>query len=395
MFSIFEENRNQSCYNKIQNCIVDSELDLILEKNIMKNICLIFYIGISGFLNAQQTENIILITSDGLRWQDIFQGMDSAIANNPKFNENDSNYIFQTFWDDDELKRRKKLLPFFWSTIRDKGQIYGNRKYANHVNVVNPYKISFPGYHEILTGYADTLIKSNSHPANPNVTILEFLNQQSQFNGRVAAFAAWDAFDRIINEERSKIPVVNGFEPTGGNNPSSNEKLLNEMLKNSYRPWGEEECLDMFTHYSAIEHLKTKKPKVLYISYGETDEWAHYQRYRSYLDAARQVDKWIQQIWEFVQSDPQYKNKTSILFTTDHGRGIETKERWTDHGKSIDGSSEIWFAIMGPDITASGEVKLKMEIYQDQFAQTIAKLLGFTYKADHPISPEIKSVLSK
>lgn len=26
-------------------------------------------------------------------------------------------------------------------------------------------------------------------------------------------------------------------------------------------------------------------------------------------------------IWEFVQTDPQYKNKTALLITVDHGRG--------------------------------------------------------------------------
>ncbi|HLF47180.1 MAG TPA: hypothetical protein VI548_12185, partial [Chitinophagaceae bacterium] len=64
-------------------------------------------------------------------------------------------------------------------------------------------------------------------------------------------------------------------------------------------------------------------------------------------------------------------------------------------GKSVSDASEMWFAVMGPGIPASGEVKTEMQIYQDQFAQTMAKLLGFTYKASHPVSPEIKSVFKK
>ena len=43
------------------------------------------------------------------------------------------------------------------------------------------------------------------------------------------------------------------------------------MLLNSFKPFGEEECLDVFTHYAAMEYLKMRKPKVLYISYGETE----------------------------------------------------------------------------------------------------------------------------
>jgi hypothetical protein len=36
--------------------------------------------------------------------------------------------------------------------------------------------------------------------------------------------------------------------------------------------------------------------------------------YRSYLDAAHQVDAWIKEIWDYVQNDPQYKDKTALVF---------------------------------------------------------------------------------
>src|SRR4030095_10233087 len=70
---------------------------------------------------GQTAENIIIITTDGYRWQELFKGMDSAIANNPKFNQGDSNYIFERYWSNDENERRKKLMPFFWSTIVTRG----------------------------------------------------------------------------------------------------------------------------------------------------------------------------------------------------------------------------------------------------------------------------------
>jgi len=345
--------------------------------------------------SAQKTENIIIITTDGFRWQELFKGMDSAIANNPKFNEGDSSEIFEKYWAKDETIRRKKLMPFFWNTINAKGQIYGNRSAGNKVNNANPYWFSYPGYSEIMTGYADTAINSNSFPPNPNVTVLEFFNLQPKLKGKVSAFGAWNAFDRILNEKRSGIPVINAFDATGGKNPTPSEKLINAMLKDAYRPWNEDECLDVFTHYAALEHLKTRKPKVLYISYGETDEWAHAGKYRSYLGAAKQVDEWIKQIWDFVQSDPQYKNKTSLFITTDDGRGDAIKKEWRDHGQDVKDAYQIWFAVIGPEVSAKGEMKNETQLYQDQFAQTFAKLMGYTYKAKHPVSPEVKSVLEK
>ncbi len=139
------------------------------------------------------------------------------------------------------------------------------------------------------------------------------------------------------------------------------------------------------------QELKTRKSKVLYISYGETDEWAHGGKYSYYLDAAHQFDAWVKEIWDFVQADPQYKNKTTLFITTDHGRGDIIKEKWTTHGKAIEDADQIWCAILGPNTPATGEMKTASQVYQKQFAQTIAKIMGYTFKAGHPVAEEIKT----
>jgi Type I phosphodiesterase / nucleotide pyrophosphatase len=355
----------------------------------MKKTILPFLLFMSSAAFSQNVENIIIITTDGLRWQEVFGGMDSAIANNKKFNQDDSAAIYKKYWAADAVERRKKLMPFTWSVIESNGQLYGNRKLGNKIDNANPYWFSYPGYSEIFTGYADTLINRNDYPPNPHVTVLEFLNSQPGYKNKVAAFGAWDAFDRILNQGRSKIPVFSAFDKFGGTNPNATEKLLNTLSEDGYKPFGDAECLDVFTHYAALNYLHTKKPKVLYISYGETDEWAHTGHYRDYLNAANMVDKWIKDIWNYVQSDPYYKNKTAIFITTDHGRGDINKEEWTSHNNKIKDSYQIWMAAMGPGIKAKGEVKTAGQLYQKQFAQTIAGLLGFVYKADHPVAERI------
>lgn len=356
----------------------------------MKNIIIVFALFSSFPAYSQTAENIIIITTDGLRWQEVFTGMDSAIANNAKFNQDDSATIFKKFWADNPVERRKKIMPFLWSTIETNGQIYGNRNFNNKVDNANPYWFSYPGYNEIFTGYADTLINRNDYPPNPNITVLEFLNWLPKYKNKVAAFGAWDAFDRILNEERGKFPVYSAFDLFGGTKPNATEKVINMLLKDSYKPFGEAECLDVFTHYGAMNYLQTKKPKVLYISYGETDEWAHSGRYKDYLNAAAMVDKWIQDIWNYIQTDPFYKNKTAIFITTDHGRGDANKEEWTSHNSKISDSYQIWFAAMGPGIHAKGEVKASQQMYQKQFAQTIAALLGLKFTAEHPVAEKIE-----
>ena len=367
-----------------------------IQKNYtMKKLFLTAFVLISFIGSAQKTENIIVITTDGFRWQEVFKGLDPAIANDKKFNQGDSTYIYKNYAGADYASSRKKIMPFFWSEIVSKGQIYGNRDLGNKVDVANPYWFSYPGYSEIMTGNVDLKVNSNSYKANPNVNILEYLNQQPKIKGKTAAFGAWDAFDRILNEERSGFPVISAFDNVGGSKPTPTQKLLNDMRNNSYKPFNEGECLDVFTHYQAMNELKTNKPKVLYVAYGETDEWAHHGQYKSYLDAANQVDKWIKEIWDFVQNDPQYKNKTTIFITVDHGRGDKIKTQWTDHGSDIAGASQIWFAAMGPEIAPKGEIKTESQIYQKQFAQTIAKIMGYTFSADHPVDTEVKEVFKK
>ena len=101
------------------------------------------------------------------------------------------------------------------------------------------------------------------------------------------------------------------------------------------------------------------------------------------------MDEWIKNIWNYVQSNPQYKDKTTLVITSDHGRGDKVKEEWTSHNNKIAGADEIWFAVIGPDSPVRGEVKDNVQLYQQQFAQSIAKLMGYTYKATHPIADEI------
>jgi hypothetical protein len=354
----------------------------------LKTLLLAVFVGASTICNAQQRiKNVIVVVTDGFRWQEFFNGADRQLATSKKFSQGDSAAMLKKYWDSDSKISRTKVLPFIWGTIAKKGQIYGNRNTGNLMNTANPYWFSYPGYNEILTGYPDIAVNSNDYKANPNVTVLEYLNKQPAFKGKVAAYASWDAFDRIFNKERARFPVVAAFENTGGAHPTTKEKLLNTMLANSYRPFNDDECLDVFTHYEAMEYLKEHKPRVMFIGYGETDEWAHAGKYYSYLNAAHQVDKWLSDLWGYIQSDPNYKDQTALVITTDHGRGLG--DEWTTHGAKVKGASEMWVAIMGPGIAAKGEVTAPMQNYQQQIAQTVASLLGTKFIAEHPVADKL------
>ncbi|MBX3240574.1 MAG: hypothetical protein KIT80_00955 [Chitinophagaceae bacterium] len=339
----------------------------------------------------QKAENIIIVTTDGLRWQEVFGGMDSSLADNPRFNQGERDLLYKKYGAATAMERRKKLFPFIWQAFASQGQLYGNRAYGNRVNTANPYWFSYPGYNEIFTGFPDTAINTNAYRDNPHVTVLEYLHQLPEFKGRIAAFGSWEAYTRILNKKRAGFPVMASFDSISWEGATEKEQLINALKQESFRAQENEGCMDVFTHFQAMEYMKIRKPKVLYIAYLETDEWAHAGNYKYYLQSAAKVDAWLKDIWNYIQSDPFYKDKTALLITTDHGRGDKVKEKWTSHG-GVEGADQVWIGVMGPGIPARGEVKTGMQLYQKQIAQTIALLLNRKYTATHPVADAISQI---
>lgn len=346
---------------------------------------------VSGLIaQFPKTENIIIVTLDGMRWQEVYKGVDETLMNDSAYNR-DAKRMKEKFWADTEQERRKKLFPFLWTTIEKQGRLYGNRKFDNKVDNSNPYWFSYPGYNEIFTGYPDTAVNSNDKIWNKNENVLEFLNKQKGFTGKIAAFATWDVFPYILNEPRSGVYVNADVDSMTFDHPVL--KMLNDMQFLTTRPVGVRP--DIITYMAAREYLKTYHPRVLYIAFDETDDFAHGGMYDQYIGSAHSQDAMIADIWNTVQALPQYKNKTTLLITVDHGRGDKVKSNWKHHGSKIEDAHEIWLAVMGPDTKPSGEMKEPVQLYQKQIAATIASLLGYNFTANHPVAAPISEINKK
>jgi arylsulfatase A-like enzyme len=197
--------------------------------------------------NARQhkTENVVIITMDGMRWQEVFGGIDSVLLMNKSYTREPDD-LKKRFWSKDAEERREKLFPFFWTKIKADGQLYGNRNIGN---------------------------------------------------------------------------------------------------------------------------------------------------YDQYLNSAHAEDGMIGDLWNTLQSIPQYRDKTTLIITCDHGRGDKIKEQWKDHGTNVEDSGGIWLAVIGPDTPPAGEVSVKTQLYQKQWAPTIAALLGFDFRPDHGQAETVKTIL--
>ena len=140
-----------------------------------------------------------------------------------------------------------------------------------------------------------------------------------------------------------------------------------------------------------MAHLAAYRPRVLYIAFDETDDWAHDGRYDRVLTALAQIDRHLQQLWEFVQSQEDYRDKTTLVITVDHGRG-RTPQDWRSHGEKIEGAQDIWIAHVDPGSSRRGEWTNAPTVHQNQIAATLARALGFDFSESNPHSGDAIAV---
>ena len=339
-------------------------------------------------------KNVVVILIDGYRWQELFKGADFDLLNNKEFNTGDSLQRMKKFWSDDLDQRRKKLMPFTWNYIAKHGQLYGNRDLGNNVNVMNPYWFSYPGRAEIFSGFVDTAINSNDYPSNPNTNFFEFVNGQKGYKDKVAAFTCWRPTGKSLGKDNTSLLICDPWEDIKGDGLTEAEILANETQHFVPKIFGEGERLDVNMYALAKSYILARHPKLTYIEFGDTDEYAHEGKYENYLLDIFNVDGMIEKLWNRMQQDPFYKNNTTFYIVPDHGRGVD--KQWTDHGNKTPRSNETWLMVMGPDVKALGELKTKEQIFETQFAKTIVASLGFNYSVPGKIlGKEIKSVIEK
>ncbi len=320
---------------------------------------------------AFQAPKLILITIDGLRTQEVFNGIDERLYQHEKYVSKKAQ-LANTYWHEDAKKRQQKLLPFIATTIVNDGVLLGNSLEGERITVANNMNFSYPGYHEIFTGKLDASITSNAKIVAKYPSFLEVLADKYPKEFKPAAFASWDVFPYILRRGLHDVYINAGFEPYEVADANTaiplvernRLSLLNRLQVDTPSPWATVR-LDAFTHAYAMHHLKSHKPRVMSISYGDTDDFAHDGKYDEYILASTRTDRFIKEVWDYLQSDTFYANKTNLIITTDHGRGVSPDD-WQHHASvvavkgymkalghfehGIVGSENVWIAAIGPNI---------------------------------------------
>ena len=317
------------------------------------------------------TENLVIITLDGVAWDDVFEDADVL----------DRNFLAQY------------------------GNLYGDRNKGNKVDVLNPSAVSNPGYAEIFTGNT-TDFTGNDYREGINKTVLEYINEQPNYEGHNVMAVARGLFPYyLFRASISDFPILtpeyitfydelydtewvyDNLDDLDLNRMYSVRKHFDDIMNEAMTmapllnlDVDEGEPIVYLVGKKIMSELHTK---VNYFQFVMTDPAAHANDRDSYLKLLENVQVFIKDLISYIDSDPFYRNNTSIVITTDHGR---SSANFTGHGR------ESFLIVLNPSLNA-GIVDREEQIYNAQIAQTLAKLIGLRYEAEHEIANEIEFYL--
>ena len=341
----------------------------------------------------RRTENVILVTLDGVRTEEIFGGLQQEIAaHSAEQVYSEIKYGRERYAAASAAERRRLLMPFFWGELVPTGMLFGNAALGSRVLVENSVKWSSAGYAEMLTGRPQPEIRDNSFVRYPQTTVLEFVARSLDLDkSQVAQLGSWRGFPFLAASVADAFVMNGGYDdfPAAFSSPKLDE--LAALRRNVMELW-EESSNDGITYQMAKVYLLERRPRLMWIGLTQSDYWAHADRYDRLLEYLHLADGWLRDLWSTLQADEDYRGKTTLIVTTDHGRGQRPAD-WAEHDQTIPGSESIWVAVIGPDTPALGEAVPPGTVHQGAVAATILDLFGIDPgNFDHDAAPSLPGV---
>jgi hypothetical protein len=317
----------------------------------------LFALAIPTARAEESPRNVVLVTIDGFRWEDLFRGADPALV------EDETGRVRYV----DVPDRAQALAPFLLSFAQG-GVLIGNRDQGSCARVANGYWFSYPGYAEMLSGRPNPAIRSNQARPNEDATVLERLARRPEFAGQVRVFAEWKVVPAIVNAERSGIPVFNPPDESAPHDPQV---------------------------IAAAREIFGNLPRVAWIALGDTDNRAHEGDYEAYLRAATEADDFVRALWGAIESDPRTAGRTTLIVAADHGRGESARGRWRGHGSGRwrgmivpglrkEGSDAIFLGVRGPGVVSTNGYTMENCATVGQTAATLLAGLGLLAEEGRP-----------
>jgi hypothetical protein len=304
---------------------------------------------------AAAAPSVVLVTLDGVRWQDVFESSPRA-------------------W------------PRTWALLEQSGVALGHGTGCGIVRPRNTTHISLPGYLEIFTGRR-TKCMSNVCPKIAEATVLDVA---AAAGIATASISSWDGLDLAASHRRapSLSQGADAFVSAGtrwpGPRPLDDPRLEAAVVAGEqarpfpatappYRP-------DRYTTRVALEYLRACRPRLLHIGLGDTDEHAHRDDRKGYDQALRTIDDFLGELARTLEAEGAWSTAT-VIVVSDHGRSSSV---FREHGANWPESGRSFVLAFGGRVSKRGEACAKRDVWLTDVAPTLRALLALPRDA----SPE-------
>ncbi len=324
---------------------------------------------------------VVVVALDGVRWQEVFEGVDPKLARAHKLPPN-------------EIDSADELMPNLHHVIANGGSAIGAPGHGEPMRASGPNYISLPGYVEMLTG-RPSACQSNDCPSTDQPTIADELAERAGgWAGDVAVIASWPGIAKAAARHPDRILVSAGRNRGATRHYLRYDATTREILDAGARaapyPGHGDFRPDQYTAAIALRYLTTARPLFLFVGLGEPDAYAHRGLYRDYLRAIRHADAVIGEIDHHLAELSRRGHPTTLIVTTDHGRG----SRFAGHGGSAPESARVWLVARGAGIAAKGYVQAPTERRLADVVPTVRKLVGLPEDTSPGAGSALEEILS-
>jgi hypothetical protein len=303
------------------------------------------------------SEIVVVVTIDGVRWQDVFHGIDRSLGSHlgPEF------ATWQT---------AQALTPNLHRMAMNQGVLLGDD--AAPMVASSPSTVSLPGYSEIFSGRSPTCA-NNDCPATIEPTLLDEWTFHDA-SAQLTILSSWSRIPRAAAKDLSRMTVSSGQSIQVHPESFCNDARLCMQYHGGRNlpawPGTEDYRPDHATAALALAYLQIHQPQFLFLGLGDTDEHAHHGDYRGYLQALHAADATLGTIGGWLKEKEQQGHRTLLVCTADHGRS-----RGFNHHGGAPEAARVW-ALFAGSVVASQNAMVASTARLADIAPTVRTFVG-------------------
>ena len=273
-----------------------------------------------------------------------------------------------------------RYIPHIWNDLRPLGTIYTNCRTESVSLTTTVHSVWLSGNDQYLSN------RGYIHPTMP--TFIELYR---------------DARNTWAEREFAKLPQPSRYFPLSKETQAALKELHDEATvlpkTKTYCIVGKDRILDAVNYSShpafgeaydsefyrsmldndvyAIFNAKLghDKPRMFFMNLADVDEEGHTADWEWYTEAIAHADEIVWKMWNDIQANPAFRDKTYFIVTSDHGRHDDAHGGFAHHGDRCNGCLHVPFLIIGPGVKA-GQVTDKHATEYD-LQPTIGRIFGF------------------